>query len=308
MTVRRSFMPIRPERLDERREAHHPGVMRGDNPWSSPDPLGEAFHFLRVEGTFYCRSELTEPWGLSLPAIDDCLWFHVVTHGAAWLEVEGAAPLALRPGDLTLVPRAQGHRVRSEPQAEVPDVTSLPHDYQSDRYAILRHGGGGASTTLICGAVRFDHPAARDLLALLPPVVAIESSRSPRTEWLQSTLRLVADEASTMRPGGEAVLTRLADIVVIQAIRSWIENRSCRTHRVAGGPAGSADRTGRLARPPVPRARLVRGLARVRARDVPLRLRRPLHRVGRRAGHELRHALPDARGPRLAADGGTGRR
>ena len=40
---------------------------------------------------------------------------------------------------------------------------------------------------------------------------------------MQSTLRLMAAEARELRPGGEAVITRLADILVIQAIRSWIE-------------------------------------------------------------------------------------
>jgi AraC-like DNA-binding protein len=40
---------------------------------------------------------------------------------------------------------------------------------------------------------------------------------------MQSTLRLMAVEAKELRPGGETVITRLADILVIQAIRSWIE-------------------------------------------------------------------------------------
>ena len=40
---------------------------------------------------------------------------------------------------------------------------------------------------------------------------------------MQSTLRLMAAEAGELRPGGEAVITRLADILVVQAIRSWLE-------------------------------------------------------------------------------------
>jgi AraC-like DNA-binding protein len=40
---------------------------------------------------------------------------------------------------------------------------------------------------------------------------------------MESTLRLMAVEARQARPGGEAVMTRLADILVIQAIRSWLE-------------------------------------------------------------------------------------
>ena len=34
----------------------------------------------------------------------------------------------------------------------------------------------------------------------------------------------MAAEARELRPGGEAVITRLGDILVIQAIRSWIES------------------------------------------------------------------------------------
>ncbi|HVJ61930.1 MAG TPA: cupin domain-containing protein, partial [Tahibacter sp.] len=44
----------------------------------------------------------------------------------------------------------------------------LPREAVSERSDILRHGGGGAPTHMVCGAVRFDHPAARQLVALLP--------------------------------------------------------------------------------------------------------------------------------------------
>jgi AraC-like DNA-binding protein len=40
---------------------------------------------------------------------------------------------------------------------------------------------------------------------------------------MQAVFRLMAAEARAFRPGGEAVITRLADVLVIQAIRAWIE-------------------------------------------------------------------------------------
>ena len=40
---------------------------------------------------------------------------------------------------------------------------------------------------------------------------------------MPAILGLMAAEARALRPGGEAVITRLADILVIQAIRSWLE-------------------------------------------------------------------------------------
>ena len=191
-------------------------------PWTPVDPLGEALHVLRMSGTFYSRCEFTAPWALVLPAIADSLMFHVVTSGRCWLEVEGTEPRLLQPGDLGLVPHGEGHRLASEPGVPGPGLFDIGRELVSERYEIIRHGGGGAPTTLVCGTVRFDHPAAHHLVSVLPRTISVEAWSSPQLEWLQSTLRFMAAEARELRPGGETVITRLADILVIQAIRSWI--------------------------------------------------------------------------------------
>ena len=81
-----------------------------------------------------------------------------------------------------------------------------------DRYAHLRHGGGGPTSQFVCGAVQFDHPAARHLVAALPPVLHVRSAAT-QSEWMSATLRLLATEAASLRPGGEAIITRLCDIL-----------------------------------------------------------------------------------------------
>jgi AraC-like DNA-binding protein len=194
------------------------------DPFPPSDPLGEALHFLRMNGAYYCRSELTARWGLTLPATPGYLWFHVVTAGRLWLETGDDDTRWIQLGDLALVPHGQGHVLRSEQGAPAPGILDLEREVVSDRYEILRHGEGGAPTSLICGAVRFEHPAAGNLLEILPSTVHIEAARSPRLEWMQSVLRLMASEAAELRPGGEAVITRLGDILVIQAIRAWMES------------------------------------------------------------------------------------
>jgi AraC-like DNA-binding protein len=151
------------------------------------------------------------------------VWFHVVTAGRVALEAEADGLRWLGPGDLALVPHGEGHALKSDPGAPAPGILELERELISDRYEILRHGAGGASTTLICGAVRFDHPAAGNLVAMLPEVIHVEASGPAQPDWMRSTLRLMAAEAREFRPGGEAVITRLGDILVIQAIRSWIE-------------------------------------------------------------------------------------
>ena len=191
--------------------------------WPPPDPVGEALHHLRMDGAFYCRSELTAPWGLTLDPMPGYLWFHVVTAGAVLLEVDRDHSRWLHPGEVALVPHGNGHVLRSEPGVPAPGVLELELEHPSDRYEILRHGGGGTPTTLICGAVRFDHPAARNLVGILPPLLYIQAADEPRASWMRDVFRLMAAEARAFRPGGEAVITRLADVLVIQAIRAWID-------------------------------------------------------------------------------------
>ena len=202
----------------------HTWPMDAIDPFPPADPLGEALHFLRMNGAFYCRSELTAPWGLTLPRMPGYLWFHVVTSGRLWLETGDDAQDWIGLGELALVPHGEGHVLRSEPGAPAPAILDLEREPVSDRYEILRHGGGGSPTGLICGAVRFAHPAAGNLIEILPRTIRIEASSSPRLEWMRSVLRLMAAEAGELRPGGEAVITRLGDILVIQAIRAWMES------------------------------------------------------------------------------------
>lgn len=206
------------------------------------DPLGEALHFLRMSGSFYCRSELRAPWGLFLPPMRGCLWFHVVLAGRCTLQVPGSPLVALARGDVGVVPRGGGHRLFADPAAAAPDVTRLPQELVSERYSVLHHGGDGAPSTLICAAVRFERPAAAALIEALPRVLHLE-----RGTEMSQTLRLLAREARKVRPGGEAVITRLADILVIQALRAWLD----------GEPAGRTSWIGALRDPRIGRALLL---------------------------------------------------
>ncbi|MFC4859053.1 AraC family transcriptional regulator [Actinophytocola glycyrrhizae] len=198
--------------------------MKGFDPWAPTDPLGEALHLLRMNGAFYCRTELSAPWGATMPAMPGHLWFHVVTAGSCLLRTDDGPPRAMGPHELVLVPHGQGHALLSEPGVATPNVMDLPRDLVSDRYESLRHGGGGATTHMICGAIRFDQPGARHLIEVLPQTLHIEAADAAPDSWLPSLLRLMAAEAKELRPGGEEVITRLSDILVIQAIRVWLES------------------------------------------------------------------------------------
>lgn len=189
---------------------------------SSVDPLGEALHFLHMDSVLYSRSELTAPWGLEIPSFPSCFLFHIVLSGKCWLEMDGRAPTLLRSGDFALIPVGNGHQLLSEIGVSATNLFDAPSQMISERYELLRLDGGGEPTSMICVVVRFEHPAAHQLIRLLPKCIIMEGWQSPHFEWIQSSLRLMALEAQALRPGGETVITRLADILLIQAIRSWI--------------------------------------------------------------------------------------
>jgi len=202
-------------------------VETGRIDWTSEDPLGAVLHSLKLSGAFYCRSELSAPWGLTMPPMPGCLWFHAVTRGGCTLEIPGGPePLSLGPGDFVLVPRGEGHRLRTDEDVETPVVTDLPHAIEEERYALLRYGGGGEPTSLVCGIVRLADPVGQDLVEALPPCIHVNALGTPHAQWMQSSLQLMALEARGLSTGGEAIVTRLADILVIQALRAWLETET----------------------------------------------------------------------------------
>jgi AraC-like DNA-binding protein len=185
--------------------------------------LDEALHFVRMSGLFYCRSELRAPWGIALPGAKHCASFHVVTSGRCWLIVDDERR-ELETGDLVVV-RHGGACLVDDPSTPAEPFSSFAHEHVSGRYGILRVDGGiGASTTLVCGAVSFDDPASKQLVEMLPRVIYVSGRRPERMEWLDGMLRFMAFEARESRAGGETIITRLADILVIQAIRTWLED------------------------------------------------------------------------------------
>jgi AraC-like DNA-binding protein len=189
----------------------------------STDPLGETLHMLRLTGTLYCRGEFTAPFAIEIPELQGVMTFLVVTSGRCWLQVAGAEPRLLEQGNLALIPHGIPHIVSSDPKLPAEPLFDLPIEKISERYESMRHGGGGTLTRTMYGVVRFDDVAAQHLLRLLPQTIYIDGWHDDAGGWLQSTLRFIASEAASLKPGGETVITRLADVVVIQAIRSWLE-------------------------------------------------------------------------------------
>lgn len=191
-------------------------------PWEHEDPLTQALYHVRMRGAFYSWTEACGQAAVAMPQIAGTLSFHIVARGCAFIEVDGAEAVRLDAGHLALVPRGIGHRVSTGPGARLLGrADQLPQTMLGDSFSILRLGDPHDEEllALLCGVVAFDAPAVHDLLALLPLVVRVDSARHP---MMASLLPLLAEELREPRPGGDAVATRLADVLVVETVRAWL--------------------------------------------------------------------------------------
>ncbi|MDF1737891.1 MAG: AraC family transcriptional regulator [Verrucomicrobiales bacterium] len=201
----------------------HPTVNSPEEAFRSVDPLGEALHALRLSGTFFCRSELNAPWGVELPAMPESLMFHIVTEGSAWITFPGGERHELKTHDFALIPQGLGHAITDAPETHATNLFDYERPLLSPRYELLEIDGGGDPAGLICGFVSVRDPAARRMVSLLPGIIPMQAA-TPGNEWLRGSVQLMMEEARSLGPGGDAVITRVSDILVVQAIRHWLQS------------------------------------------------------------------------------------
>ena len=180
------------------------------------DGVSEILRSLRVRTTIFCRSDMRAPWGFGVRAHGRAA-FHVLLEGTCTLEVEGVDErIKLEAGDLVVLPRGPGHTLRSDRDARVEWLDDILHRTPpvSGR---LRYGDRGAHTDLICGVFAIEDREAVPVLKALPTVALVR--REDGARWLGPLLELIKAEVSSFAPGGDSVVARLADILMLQAIR-----------------------------------------------------------------------------------------
>jgi AraC-like DNA-binding protein len=181
---------------------------------------------VRLVSTLFCRSELTAPWGLSVPERTEAT-FHAVRSGRCWLRVEGREEqLRLDAGDLAVLAPARPHVVTDQPNRCTSDIFDLlgRHRPNHDGGPIF-HGGGGSATTLLCGGFRIegsDGAPRPQLLKSFPQIMLMRSDGGSAASWLEAMLEILAPGSSAPRSGGEAVFARAADLLFVEAIRAHL--------------------------------------------------------------------------------------
>ena len=213
----------------------------------SGDTLSDLLRAVRFRGALFYYIEGAPPWvaeapaaGEIIPAIlpsaEHMIEFHGVVEGSCWAALVGEPPLRLEAGDLVLFPQGDPHVMSSAPGLRAPRVDKslyfsprppqLPYSLSMREAEITTarlDGGGRDRSTIVCGFLGLDATPFNPLLAALPRVLRVPGSTLGADSWVTTFLRVVVAESNQRRPGGEAVLERMSEMLFVEVLRRHID-------------------------------------------------------------------------------------
>ena len=187
------------------------------------DTLSDILRRLRASGSLFSRAELQAPWAVQTRPLRSAI-FHVIVRGAGWAEQVDASgqvvgQVAFQAGDVLLFPRGDGHILWGAEGAVPRDIASLPRTAAADGLPCVHIAGPGPQTALLCGTIRLEPELEGVLRPLLPGMVRARGSAGTAA-WLDATMHMLSAEVGGDKPGGDVVLARLADILLVQVLRT----------------------------------------------------------------------------------------
>jgi len=212
----------------------------------SADTLSDLLRAVRLRGAFFFYVEGANPWVVEtsqagdlipviMPGVEHLMEFHGIASGSCWAAVVGGEAIQLNKGDVILFPHGDAHVMSSAPgmRAEIldgglhftPRPPQLPYCLKPGQGAAIARldGGGSEQTTVVCGFLGCDAKPFNPLLASMPRVLRMPGVASEGTSWVANFLRSVVEESSRKRPGGEAVLERMSEMLFVEVLRRYVD-------------------------------------------------------------------------------------
>ncbi len=213
----------------------------------SEDTLSDVLRSIRLRGAvFYCV-EGDARWvseapsardiaAMILPGAEHAMAYHMLTQGSCWATLIGESPVLLKEGDVVVFPRGDAHVLSSQPgmrgtldlrPSELPRPGQLPFfaSRQGDSLAVsgLDLGGHRHCATLVCGFFGCDSGPFNPLLASLPHLLHVRAQNWANHDCISQLIRFALSESSLKRPGGEALLERLSETMLVELVRRYLD-------------------------------------------------------------------------------------
>lgn len=223
---------------------------------ASLDVLSDVLRVVRLSGAVLFRCEFSVPWAVKspqaaelarmlMPAAKQLMLFHLVAQGRCMIELDGQAPFLAQNGDLVVFPYGDAHVAASDLSMKpAPIALLLGASELRGAMRVCTAGGGGEPTELVCGFLHCDELLFNPLCKALPSVIHVRSEGEPGISFLAATVRHTISEAGAAQPGNTCLLSRLAELLFIEALR----------RHIAGLPPGAVGWLAALNDPMVGRA------------------------------------------------------
>ncbi len=216
----------------------------------SGDVLSDLLRAIRLRGAIFYYIEGTDPWVAEappareiipaiMPGADAMIEFHCIALGSCWAGIPGEPALHLDQGDVILFPHGDAQVISSAPGMRArhmdlgfyfsPRPPQLPFSVTLGDQGVTTarlDGGGRESATVVCGFLACDVRPFNPLLASLPRVLRMPGMASSRETWIGHLLHTAVDESNRRRPGGEAVLERMSEMMFVEVLRRYADGLS----------------------------------------------------------------------------------
>ncbi len=182
------------------------------------DPLAEVVGLLQPGAPFSKLVVASAPWAVRRTEMGRPFYF-VMLEGACHLTVEGpthSETITVKEGDFVLIPAARRFATSSldrqppgEEETVATPIVAIPGG------ARVGDPDGAVDVRMLVGNCIFRSPDSAMLVSLLPQWVHVRGERR-----LSALVELVSDESRADRPAREIVMTRLLEVMLIEAFRS----------------------------------------------------------------------------------------
>jgi AraC-like DNA-binding protein len=200
----------------------------------SGDTLSDVLRAVRLKGAVFFAVDTAGPWVAEAPAAqtlaphvmpgaEHVIEYHVITRGSCWGGIVDEEPVRLDAGDVIVFPQGDAHVMSSAPGMRgTPDPAPI-EAAQTSRLPIALHlgDGGPERTEAICGFLGCDAGPFNPLLAALPRVLV--ARRAADGGVIEQLVRLALTESLASRAGGDAVLSRLSEVLFVEVVRRHLE-------------------------------------------------------------------------------------
>ncbi|VUD58480.1 RCS-specific HTH-type transcriptional activator RclR [Thalassocella blandensis] len=144
--------------------------------------------------------------------------YWVLLEGSCRLTIKGQESVLLSKGDFALIPESFGFSVSSvEPDPDI-HLQTVPVEHIRGEFR-LGDQTGEPSIKMLVGHCEFGSADAAVLVSLLPQLIHIHGDGR-----LAAIVQLVRDESLQQRPAREAVLAKLLEVLLIEALRYTTSN------------------------------------------------------------------------------------